>query len=107
MPANQSLGFDDDQGLFLIAEARPEDKRETGRLVQSSRSDFSLLIKASCFRRNRASALRDVRKRNRRRKKRSPSATRSVIKKSRESSEHFVFWKNRNMGCQNGTVSAR
>jgi len=39
------LGFDDDQGLFPIAEARPEDKRETGRVVQSSRLDLSLLIK--------------------------------------------------------------
>jgi hypothetical protein len=40
---------------------------------------------------NRTSALRDVRERNRRKKKRSPSATRSVIKISRESSERFVF----------------
>ena len=45
MPANQGLGFDDDQSLFPIAEARPEDKRETGRVVQSSRLDLSLLIK--------------------------------------------------------------
>jgi hypothetical protein len=37
------------------------------------------------------SALRDVGERNRRRKKRSASATRSVIKISRESSERFVF----------------
>jgi hypothetical protein len=44
MPANQGLGFDDDQGLFPIAEARPEDKRETGRVVQSSRLDLPLLI---------------------------------------------------------------
>ena len=44
MPANQGLGFDDDQSLFPIAEARPEDKRETGRVVQSSRLDLSLLI---------------------------------------------------------------
>jgi hypothetical protein len=33
MPANQGLEFDDDQGLFPIAEARPEDKRETGRVM--------------------------------------------------------------------------
>ena len=45
MPANQGLGFDNEQGLFPIAEARPEDKRESGRVVQSSRSDWSLLIK--------------------------------------------------------------
>ena len=45
MPANQGLWFDDDQGLFPIAEARPEDKRETGRVVQSSRLDLSLLTK--------------------------------------------------------------
>ena len=45
MPANQGLGFDDDQGLFPITKARPEDKRETGRVVQSSRLDLSLLIK--------------------------------------------------------------
>ena len=44
MPANQGLGFDDDQGLFPIAEARPEDERETGGVVQSSRLDLSLLI---------------------------------------------------------------
>ena len=37
------------------------------------------------------SALRAVCERNRRRKKRSPSATRSVIKLRRESSERFVF----------------
>ena len=44
MPANQGLGFDDDQNLFPIAEARPEDKRETGGVVQSSRLDLPLLI---------------------------------------------------------------
>ena len=44
MPANQGLGFDDDQGLFPIAEARPEDETDTGRVVQSSRMDLSLLI---------------------------------------------------------------
>src|SRR6516164_59672 len=44
MPANQGLGFDDDQGLFPIAEARPEDETDTGRVVQSSRLDLSLLI---------------------------------------------------------------
>ncbi len=31
----------DDQGLFPIAEARPEDKRETGRVVQSSPLDLT------------------------------------------------------------------
>jgi hypothetical protein len=44
MPAYQSLWFDDDQGLFPIAEARPEDERETGGVVQSSRLDLPLLI---------------------------------------------------------------
>ena len=44
MPANQRLGFDDYQGLFPIAEARPEDETDTGRVVQSSRLDLSLLI---------------------------------------------------------------
>src|SRR5258705_8403537 len=43
MPANQRLGFDDDQGLFPIALARPEDETDTGRVVQSSRLDLSLL----------------------------------------------------------------
>jgi hypothetical protein len=46
-----------------------------------------------------------VRDRNRRRKKRSPSASRSVIKLSRESSERLAFGKNRNMGSQDGTGS--
>ena len=44
MPADQGLGFDDYQGLFPIAEARPEDERETGGVVQSSRLDLPLLI---------------------------------------------------------------
>jgi hypothetical protein len=44
MPANQGLGFDDDQGLFPIAEARPEDQGETGGVVQSSWLDLPLLI---------------------------------------------------------------
>ena len=44
MPANQRLEFDDYQGLFPIAEARPEDERETGGVVQSSRLDLPLLI---------------------------------------------------------------
>ena len=44
MPAYQSLWFDDDQGLFPIAEARPEDETDTGGVVQSSRLDLSLLI---------------------------------------------------------------
>jgi hypothetical protein len=43
MPANQRLWFDDDQGLFPIAEARPEDERETGGVVQSPRLDLPLL----------------------------------------------------------------
>jgi len=33
-----------DQGLFPIAEARPEDETDTGRVVQSSRLDLPLLI---------------------------------------------------------------
>ena len=37
MPAYQSLWFDDDQSLFPIAEARPEDETDTGGVVQSSR----------------------------------------------------------------------
>jgi hypothetical protein len=41
----------------------------------------------------------------RRRKKRSPSATRSVIKLSRESTERLAFGKNRDMGSQDGTGS--
>ena len=44
MPAYQSLWFDDDQGLFPIAEARPEDETDTGGVVQSSRLGLSLLI---------------------------------------------------------------
>jgi hypothetical protein len=56
---------------------------------------------------NRTSALRDVRERNWRRKERSPSATRSVIKLSRESSDCFAFERNRNVGCQDGTRSVR
>jgi hypothetical protein len=44
MPANQRLGFDDDQSLFPIAEARPEDERETGGVVQSPWLDLPLLI---------------------------------------------------------------
>src|SRR5499425_379953 len=44
MPAYQSLWFDDDQGPFPIAEARPEDETDTGGVVQSSRLDLSLLI---------------------------------------------------------------
>jgi hypothetical protein len=46
MPAYQSLWFDDYQyqGLFPIAEARPEDETDTGRVVQSSRLDLSLVI---------------------------------------------------------------
>jgi hypothetical protein len=51
--------------------------------------------------------LRAVRERNRRRQKTSPSATRSVIKLSRESNEGLAFGKNRSMGCQDGTGSAR
>ena len=47
------------------------------------------------------------RERNRRRKKRSPSATRSVIKLRRESSERIAFGKNRDMGRQDGTRSVR
>jgi hypothetical protein len=44
MPAYQSLWFDDYQGLFPIAEARPEDETDTDRVVQSSRLDLSLRI---------------------------------------------------------------
>jgi len=44
MPAYQSLWFDDDQGLFPTAEARPEDETDTGGVVQSSRLGLSLLI---------------------------------------------------------------
>jgi hypothetical protein len=44
LAADQRLGFDDDQGLFPIAEARPEDETDTGRVVQSSRLHQSLLI---------------------------------------------------------------
>ena len=44
MPAHQRLWFDDYQSLFSVAEAKPEDERETGRVVQSSRSDLPLLI---------------------------------------------------------------
>ena len=44
LPADQGLGFDDDQGVFPIAEARPKDEGETGRVVRSSRLDLPLLI---------------------------------------------------------------
>ena len=44
MPADQRLWFDDYQGISPIAEARPEDERETGGVVQSSRLDLPLLI---------------------------------------------------------------
>ena len=44
MPADQRLGFDDYQGLFPIAEARPDDERKTGGVVQSSCLDLPLLI---------------------------------------------------------------
>jgi hypothetical protein len=44
MPAYQSLWFDDYQGFFPIAKARPEDERESGGVVQLSRLDLSLLI---------------------------------------------------------------
>jgi len=46
MPANQGLWFDDYQGLFPLAEARPDDQKETGGVVQSSRLDLSLLIQS-------------------------------------------------------------
>ena len=38
------LVANDYQGLFPIAGARPEDETDTGRVVQSSRMDLSLLI---------------------------------------------------------------
>jgi len=38
------LVANDYQGLFPIAGARPEDETDTGRVVQSSRLDLSLLI---------------------------------------------------------------
>jgi hypothetical protein len=44
MPPDQGLWFDDYQGLFPIAEARQEDERETGGVVQSSWLDLPLLI---------------------------------------------------------------
>jgi hypothetical protein len=44
MPTNQGLGFDNDQGLFPIAEPRQEDAGETGGVVQSSRLGLPLLI---------------------------------------------------------------
>jgi hypothetical protein len=44
MPADQRLGFDDYQGLFPIAEAKPDDEGETGGIVQSSWLDLPLLI---------------------------------------------------------------
>jgi len=69
--------------------------------------EFADVLRNSCFCRNRTSALRAVRERNRRRKKRSPSATRSVIKLSKESSERFALGKNRDMGCQDGIRSAQ
>jgi hypothetical protein len=49
MPASQRLGFDGDQGLFPIAEARPEDQPDTRRVVQSSRLDLSLLSRPVAF----------------------------------------------------------
>jgi hypothetical protein len=69
-------------------------------LCFSSRLDLPLLIEASCFGRNRTSALRAVRERNRRRKKRSTSPARSVIKLSRESSQRFAFGRNRDMAVR-------
>jgi hypothetical protein len=104
MPAYQSLWLEDDRGLFPIAEARPEDETDTGR----SRSIVSV-GPVSPYRRPvaRTSALRAVRERDRRPKKRSPSATRSVIKLSRESSERLALGKNREMGCQDGLRSVR
>ena len=44
MPANQGLWFGDDQGPFPLAEARPDDERETGGVVQSPWLDLPLLI---------------------------------------------------------------
>src|SRR5215471_16068873 len=89
MPANQGLWFDDYQGLFPLAEARPDDERETGGVVQSSRLDLPFLIEGQLL-----SQEQDLRAQGCARaeqKKRSPSVTRSVIKISRESSERFVF----------------
>jgi hypothetical protein len=44
MPANHRLGFDDDQGRFPIAWARPEHETETVGVVQSPRLDLPLLL---------------------------------------------------------------
>jgi hypothetical protein len=77
------------------------------RVVQSSRLGLPLLIEGQLL-----SQEQDLRDQGRaraeeRRKKRSPSAIRSVIKLSRKCSERFAFGKNRNMGCQDGTRSVR
>jgi hypothetical protein len=44
MPADQGLGFDNDQGISPIDETRPEEEGETGGVVWSSRLDSPLLI---------------------------------------------------------------
>jgi len=45
MPADESLEFDDHQGVLPIEQSTPETERETGGVVQSSRLDLPLLIK--------------------------------------------------------------
>jgi hypothetical protein len=91
MPANQGLWFGDDQGPFPLAEARPDDERETGGVVQSSRLDLSLLVESQLLSQEQDLRAQGSAQAEREAEERSPSATRSVIKSSRKSSERFVF----------------
>src|SRR5260370_23851333 len=107
--------FSDDQALLFLTRPRmvhvfcehlspvdesacnpkPKSVRQTGRYpFNAEHNDLA----------NDTSALRVVRERNRRRKKRSPSASRSVIKLSRESSERFALGKNRDMGIRSARL---
>jgi hypothetical protein len=107
MPANQRLGFDDDQGLFPIAEARPEDEGETGGVVQSPRLDLPLLIEGQLLSEEQDFRAQGGARAEQETEEKKPSVTRSVIELRRESSEPFALGKNRDMGCQDGTRSVR
>ena len=91
MPANQGLGFDDDQGLFPIAEARPEDKGETGGVVQSSWLDLPLLKEGQLLSQKQDLRAQGCARAEQETEEKKYVPDRSVIKLSRESSERFVF----------------
>ena len=107
MPAYQSLWFDDDQGLFPIAEARPEDETDTGGVVQSSRLGLSLLIEGQLLSQEQDLRTQGCARAEQETEEKKSVRTRSVIKLSRESTERFALGKNRDMGCQDGIRSAR